>query len=127
MSTSGQTVQVVDVVAVSGDHRMVTIPDQHRIAVAHGKRQIPRGTVKPLVSIAFRPVDTVVINLVQIHFGRWSMDIAFMWRVAGPVAAGRVNLNQHNLFGGKAWRHYFNDLPRGVSPTAKTAGYLVRT
>ena len=69
---TGQGVQVVDVVAVRGHHRVVALGHQHQFAVAHRERLVEPAVrrVDFLDGVAFRAVDAVVVDLFEVRLRR---------------------------------------------------------
>ncbi len=47
-----------------------------------------------------------------------------VWRIAGPVSAGRIDLDHHQLIGRKVGGDDVDDLPRRVSATAQAGHYV---
>src|ERR1017187_863527 len=112
---AGEGVQVVDVVAVGGGDGVVALWDQDEFAVAHGDGFVdaPVGRVDLLDGVAFGAIDAVIVNLFEVHLTGGIMDVVFVGRVTGPVAAGRVDLADEDAVGGKAGLDHVVDLAGG--------------
>src|SRR5216684_916993 len=70
-------------------------------------------------------IHAVIIDLVQIDFSRWIVDIMLVRGITRPVSTGSIDLHYHEFVGGKSGRHDVNDLPRDVSTTAQTADNII--
>ena len=72
MRRSRQKIQVVDVVPVGCDHRMIALGNQHQIAVSHRECfiELPVTRVHPLDCVAFGPIDPVVVEFFEVHLLR---------------------------------------------------------
>jgi hypothetical protein len=102
---------------------MVPVSDEHSISVPNLQRQISRGgrIIKVLKGEAFRMVNPVIVNLVQVNFLWGIMDIMLMGGVARPVSARSVDLHGDQAVGRKLWPDDVNDLARSVLASPQTA------
>jgi hypothetical protein len=102
---------------------MVAVPDEHGIPVPNLQRQISRGAriVEVLKGEAFRSVNPVVVNLVQVNFLWRIVDIMLVGRVAGPVSARSVDLHCDQTVGRKFWTDDVNYLARSVLASPQAA------
>ena len=98
---------------MASDYGMISIPYQDCISIAHSQRAVaaPIPCIEPLVSIPFWAIDSVIVDLIEINFGRRIVNVMFMGWIAGPVPARRINLDDHQLIRGKVWRHDIDNLP----------------
>src|SRR5581483_482027 len=121
-SAPRQAIQVIDVVSMAGDYRMKTVPNQDHIAIPGSDREIARPVprVEALVSVALRAIDAIVVNFVEVNFGRGVVYVMLVRREAGPVSARGIDLHQHEFIRGKLRRHHVYDLARGIAAPAKT-------
>ena len=128
----GQRVQVVDVVAVRGDDRVVALRDQDQFAVAHREGLVDAavGGVDLLDRVAFGTVDPVVVDLFEVDLAGRIVDIVLVRRIAGPVAAGRVDLQISRRCAGKSglsmWLIWRVALPPPRISTPTSAGVISR-
>src|ERR1700722_1782285 len=99
------------------------IPAAHQNHVAVPSLQRAFGGVGCGVEMLERKslwlADAVVVNLVEIDFHWRIMHVVFVGRIARPVSSGSVDLDDHQLVGGKSRRHDVHDLARRVSPPPK--------
>src|SRR5271154_3797918 len=73
---------------------------------------------------SFRLADAIVINLIQIYFAGRIVHVVLVRRIARPIAAGRINFNDHQLIRWEGGRDDINDLARSISAAAQAAGYV---
>jgi len=80
---SSNEVQIVGVVARTSNHGMVSLMDQDCISIVNGDYGIalPVTAVEPLVSKSPQPIHSVVVNLVEIDFDRWVVNVMFVRRI----------------------------------------------
>src|ERR1700722_19910374 len=101
------------------------IPAAHQNHVAVPSLQRAFGGVGCGVEMLERKslwlADAVVVNLVEIDFHWRIMHVVFVGRIARPVSSGSVDLDDHQLVGGKSRRHDVHDLARRVSAPTQTA------
>jgi hypothetical protein len=83
--------------------------------------------IKVLKGEAFRMVNPIVVNLVQVNFLRGIVDIVLVGRVARPVSARSVDLHSDQAVGRKLWPDYVNDLARSVLTSPQTADDIPRS
>ncbi len=98
--------------------------DEDRVAIlcADGDIAGEIGRVEALESEAFfRVVDSVVVDFVEVDFGGRIVHVVFVGRKTGPVAAGSVDLDDHEFVGWEVWADDVNDLARGVSTATEAA------
>src|SRR5258708_17346496 len=101
--SSGEEIEVVDIVAGTRNDGMKTGSHEDRIAIlrADGDVASKVGRVETLECKAFfRAVDPVVVDFVEVDFGRGIVDVVFVGREAGPVAARSVDLDDDESVGG---------------------------
>src|SRR5258705_6781985 len=101
--SSGEEIEVVDIVAGTRDDGMKTGSHEDRIAILRAESDVASkiGRVETLECKAFfRAVDAVVVDFVEVDFGRGIVDVVFVGRKAGPVAAGSVDLDDDEFVGG---------------------------
>jgi len=83
---------------------MKTGSHQDRIAILRAEGDVTSkiGRVETLECKAFfRAVDAVIVDFVEIDFGRGIVDVVFVGGKAGPVAAGSVDLDDDEFVGGE--------------------------
>ena len=126
-SAPRQAIQVIHVVSVAGDYRMKAVPNQDHIAITGSNREIalPVARVETLVSVALRAINAIVINFVEVNFGRRVVYVMLVRREAGPVSARGIDLNQHEFIGGKVRRHHVYDLAGGIAAPAKAGADIL--
>lgn len=127
--SSRKDVEVIDVVTGSGDNRMEAGTDEDGVAILRADSDVTReiGGVEALESEAFFwAVDAIVVDFVEIDFGRGIVDIVFVGRKAGPVAAGSVDLNDDKFIRGEIWTDDVDDLAGCVSTATEAANDVVR-
>src|SRR5258708_19973050 len=99
----GEEIEVVDIVAGARDDGMKTGSHEDRIAILRAEGDVASkiGRVETLECKAFfRAVDAVVVDFVEVDFGGGIVDVVFLGREAGPVAAGGVDLDADEFVGG---------------------------
>jgi len=74
----------------------------------------------------FGAVDPVVVDFVEVDFGGGIVDVVFVGREAGPVAAGSVDLDDDEFVGGEVRADDVHDLTRSVSTAAEAANDVFR-
>src|SRR5258707_13566296 len=118
--SSGEEIEVVDIVAGTRDDGMKTGPHEDRIAILRAEGDVASkiGRVETLECKAFfRAADAVVVDFVEVDFGRGIVDVVFVGRKAGPVAAGSVDLDDDEFVGGGGRGGGVHDLARsGFTP-----------
>lgn len=122
--SSRKEVEVIDVVTWSGDDWMEPGTDKDGVAILRSDGDVTReiGGVEALEREAFfRTVDAVVVDFVEVDFGRGVVDVVFVGRKAGPVAAGSVDLNGDKFISGEIWTDDVDDLAGCVSTATKAA------
>src|SRR5258708_16151704 len=95
--SSGEEIEVVDIVAGTRDDGMKTGSHQDRIAILRAEGDVASkiGRVETLECKAFfRAVDAEVVDFVEVDFGRGMVDVVFGGREAGQVTAGSVGLDE---------------------------------
>src|SRR6266852_6972742 len=124
--SSGQEVQVVDIVPWTSHHRVVSLSYQHGISITNFQSQISRGSriIEVLKSKAPRISDSVVVNFIQINFGWRVVDIMFMRGIARPVSARSIDLHHNQTVCWKIGTDNIDNLARGVLTTAQAAGNI---
>jgi hypothetical protein len=95
--SSSKEIKVIDVVSRSGHDGVISVSHQNCVAVVHFQYGITRmvGTIKILERKSARIVHSVIVDLVEIHFDWWIVDLVLVWGIAGPIAARRVNLHDN--------------------------------
>jgi hypothetical protein len=80
-------VQVIRLVPVRNDHRVVAAGNQYYIAILdrHGFVEIPRVRVDALKNESLRRINTMIIRFFQKAFGRKIIDFVFVGRIAGRM------------------------------------------
>jgi len=122
--SSRKEVEVIDVVTWSGDDWMEPGTDKDGVAILRSDGDVTReiGGVEALEREAFfRTVDAVVVDFVEVDFGGGIVHVMFVGRKAGPVAAGRIDLNDDKSVGGEIWTDDVDDLAGCVSPATEAA------
>jgi hypothetical protein len=94
---SGKEVEVVDVVTGASHHRVISVPHQDCVTVVYFEYGTPSmiGAVEILERKRVRIFHAVVVDLVEVCFDWRIVDFVLVWRVAGPIASGRVDLHHH--------------------------------
>ena len=102
---TGDEVQVVDIVARTGDDRMITVANQDHVTVAcrYDKVATLIGRIQALMRERRRVIGAVVIDFVEVGFVGRMVHIVFVRRVARPVAAGRIDLDRDQVLGATRW------------------------
>ena len=129
LGAAGQDVEVVGGVADRAGDRVIALGDQHHVVVTGDdgrvdgvaglvQRRIGAG-IDSLQGIALRPVELVVVDLIQVGLdqaavGGDPVDIVLVRRVARPVAAGGVDLHHDQPLARKAGWEHLVDLAGGV-------------
>jgi hypothetical protein len=95
--TAGQEIEIVDVITRSSDHGMIAVPHQNCVAIVHLEYRTPRavGAIKVLEGKGARLLHAVVIDLIQVYFGRRVVDLVLVRGITGPIATGGVDLDHH--------------------------------
>src|SRR5882757_11541645 len=122
--SSGEEIEVVDIVAGTRDDGMKTGSHQDRIAILRAEGDVTSkiGRVETLECKAFfRAADAVVVDFVEVDFGGGIVDVVFVGRKAGPVAAGSVDLNGDKFISGEIWSDDVDDLAGCVSTATEAA------
>src|SRR5882757_818302 len=122
--SSGEEIEVVDIVAGTRDDGMKTGPHEDRIAILRAESDVASkiGRVETLECKAFfRAADAVVVDFVEVDFGRGIVDVVFVGREAGPVAARSVDLDDDEFIGGEVRADDVHDLARSVSTATEAA------
>src|SRR6266403_6405713 len=122
--SSGEEIEVVDIVAGTRDDGMKTGPHEDRIAILRAEGDVASkiGRVETLECKAFfRAADAVVVDFVEVDFGGGIVDVVFVGRKAGPVAAGSVHLDDDEFVGGEVRAGDVHDLARSVSTATEAA------
>src|SRR5215510_87996 len=124
-----QRVQVINVVSVSRYNGVITFGYEHKLTVTHGQCCVDPavGRVNFLNGIAIRMAYFVVVNLLQIDFIRRVVDVVFVRRIAGPVAAWSVDLDYEQSLSGKLRRQDMVDLPGGISSSTDFNRHVIRS
>src|SRR5258707_952654 len=125
--SSGEEIEVVDIVAGTRDDGMKTGSHEDRIAILRAESDVASkiGRVETLECKAFfRAVDAVVVDFVEVDFGRGIVDVVFVGRKAGPVAAGSVDLDDDEFVGGEVRADDVHDLARSVSTATEAANHV---
>src|SRR6266481_2371899 len=102
--SSGEEIEVVDIVAGTRDDGMITGSHEDRIAVLRAEGDVASkiGRVETLECKAFfRAVDAIVVDFVEVDFGRGIVDDEFV--------------------GGEVWADDVHDLARSVSTATEAA------
>src|ERR1051325_10763543 len=91
---TGKGVQIIDVVAVGSDDRVISLGDENEVAIPHDHSFIdpPVRGVHPLNRVAFRAIDAVVVDLFEIDLAWRIPNVVLVGRITGPVAARRIDL-----------------------------------
>ena len=53
------------------------------------------GTIKILQRKSARIIHSVIVDLVEVHFDWWIVDLVLVWGIAGPITARRVDLHDN--------------------------------
>ena len=81
---SSHDVQIVQIVAMRGDHRVVAARHHHHVVVFYGASFIDGSVVgvHTLKRKTLRRVESVVVGFFQLGFGRGLFQVVFVRRVA---------------------------------------------
>jgi hypothetical protein len=103
-----------------GDDGMVAISDEHQIAIDESQGVVARsrGVVQALECISFGFADPVVVGFVEVHLEGRIVDVMLVGRIARPISAGRINLADQELIGGKLRTNDIDNLTSAVSAAA---------
>jgi hypothetical protein len=126
--SSREEIEVVDVVAGTGDYGMKAGADEYGVAVLSADSCVVReiGGIEALESEAFvRTIDAVVVDFVEVDLGGGIVDIVLVWRKAGPVAAGSVDLDDNEFVGGEVRADDVDDLAGSVSTATEAANDVI--
>jgi hypothetical protein len=55
----------------------------------------PIAGVEPLMRISASAIHSVVIDFIELDYGRRIMDVVLLRGIAGPVATGGIDLYHH--------------------------------
>ncbi len=110
---AGHHVQIVGVVARGCAEGMVAPGDQEDIAIgrSEGRVQCPVSAVDTREAPTARPLEAVVIQLLEVGLTGWVLGIVLVGRVARPVASGREHLEQDQPAGRRRGRQQVMDAP----------------
>jgi hypothetical protein len=121
--SSRQEVQVIDVIARSGDDGMKPAVHKDDIAVAGFECAFAGmlARVEVLKSEGVGLAHAVIVNLVQVDFAGRIVHVMLVRRIAGPVSAGRVHLNNDEFVGRERGRDDVHDLAGDVASSTQIA------
>jgi len=123
---SRQKIQVIHVIAGSGNHRVESAMHQDCVTISRLQHLIAAvfSGIQMLNREAFRLLNSVVIDFIQINFARRIVHVMLVRRIARPVPSRRINLNYHELISRKRRSDNVYDLARSVPATPQAAYYL---
>ena len=121
---ASQTIQIVHVITRPGDYGVVSTVYQNCVPVVRLQDLLAQSVsgIQLLQREAFRLLDSIVVNFIEIDLQRGIVDLVLVRRIAGPVAAGSINLNYHQFIRWKSGWHDVYDLPGGISAAAQITG-----
>jgi hypothetical protein len=117
---SRKRVEIVGIVPVGRDKRMIAVADDHQIAIGDRENAIRPsiGGVEALDAIPGGIGESVVIGLFEIGLNRRIVAIVFMRRIARPVSARCENLADEQPVRGRRGRQDVDDLSGRIAAAA---------
>ena len=98
--------------------------DEDGVAILRSNGDVAReiGRVEALERETFLgAIDAVVVDFVEVHFRGGIVDVVFVGREAGPVAAGSVDLDDDEFVGWEVRTDDVHDLAGSVSTATEAA------
>jgi hypothetical protein len=123
-----ENVEIVKVVTVGCDGRVISPRDQEKLSVVHrlGEVEVPFGTVDPLHGPSVLGIsEAVVVGLLEFRLALLVV-LVLVRGVARPVAARGPDLDDVQPISGESGEHQAPDLPRRVATAAELDVDIVR-